>query len=184
MRTAEYLSGLTALNIGSGARPYPGAVNLDITSDTDPDIVHDIREFPWPFPDNRFDEVHAIDVLEHVPDMVASMEEIHRICRPGARVHIVVPHFSSNNSYTDPTHAHHLSLMSFDYFTGEHLHSYYTRVRFRTVQRKLEFHRRPHDRILSRVASRHPEFYERRLAWILPAWLLRFELEVVESPPL
>jgi len=180
MRTAEELASLTALNIGSGARPFADAVNLDITSDTNPDIVHDVRELPWPFESDRFAELRAIDVLEHLPDLVATMEEIHRICGAGGRVQIVVPHFSSNNSYTDPTHLHHLGIMSFDYFTGEHQHSYYTRCRFRTVSRKIEFLNRPQDRVMSRLAARWPVLYERRFAWIFPAWLMRFELEVLK----
>jgi SAM-dependent methyltransferase len=143
-------------------------------------VVHDLRSLPWPFEDDRFDSVYAIDVLEHVPDLVATMEEIHRVCRPGASVHIVVPHYSSNNSYTDPTHLHHLGIFSFDYFTGEHHHSYYTRCRFRTVQRKLQFHGQRHDRLMRRLAANRPELYERRFAWIFPAWLMRFHLEVLK----
>jgi predicted SAM-dependent methyltransferase len=180
MRAPAELDALVALNIGSGPRAFADAVNVDITPDTNPDVVHDVREFPWPFEDDRFSAVRAIDVLEHLPDLVATMEEIHRVCRPGATVDIVVPHFSCNNSYTDPTHLHHLGIMSFDYFTGEHHHSYYTKVRFTTQKRKIEFHHRPHDRVLSRLANRWPVLYERRFAWLLPAWLLRFRLEVIK----
>jgi hypothetical protein len=30
------------------------------------------------------------------------------------------------------------------------------------------------------VARRWPRFYERRLAWVFPAWFLYFELEAVK----
>jgi 2-polyprenyl-3-methyl-5-hydroxy-6-metoxy-1,4-benzoquinol methylase len=44
--------------------------------------------------------VHAYDVLEHVDDVAETLEEIHRICRPGASLHVTVPHFSSANAFT------------------------------------------------------------------------------------
>jgi hypothetical protein len=47
------------------------------------------------------------------------MAEIHRVGRNGADVFVVTPHFSSHNSYTDPSHVRHLAARSFQYFTGE-----------------------------------------------------------------
>jgi hypothetical protein len=38
------------------------------------------------------------------------MEEIHRVCRPGAIVQLRTPHFSSALAYSDPTHRHYISL--------------------------------------------------------------------------
>jgi SAM-dependent methyltransferase len=178
VRSSAALDALTTLNLGSGRAWSEAAVNLDITSDTSPDVVHDLRLVPWPFPDDRFDRIEAVDVLEHLPDLIVAMEEIHRISRRGARIEIAVPHFSSHNSYTDPTHLHHLGIQSFDYFTGEHEHSYYTDVRFRMRARSIKFYRRPHDRLVARVAAHWPQFYERRLAWLFPAWFMVFTLEV------
>jgi Methyltransferase domain len=92
------------LNLGSGRRKMAGAVNLDISNQVGADVVHDLTVMPWPLASDAFREVHAQDVVEHLNDTVRVMEEIHRICRNGARVHITVPHFSSGNAYTDPTH--------------------------------------------------------------------------------
>jgi ubiquinone/menaquinone biosynthesis C-methylase UbiE len=41
-----------------------------------------------PFPDDRFDAVLSCGVLEHVPDPGSSLEEIHRILRPGGRLYV------------------------------------------------------------------------------------------------
>src|SRR4051794_11474312 len=92
------------LNLGSGKRYEPHAVNLDLSEGTSPDVVHDLEEVPWPFPDDRFERVRAIDVLEHLSSPLAALEEIHRITKPGGRVEIVVPHFSCANAFTDLTH--------------------------------------------------------------------------------
>ena len=92
------------LNLGCGLKHIRGAVNLDVTAATRPDVVHDLNVRPWPFPDGSFDEVHANDVIEHLTDVIGSMEEIHRISSPGGVVRITVPYFSSANAFTDPTH--------------------------------------------------------------------------------
>ena len=116
------MSDETVLNLGSGRRYVHGAVNVDITPDTAPDVVHDLDDRPWPFPDDSFDEIHGIDVLEHLADVVGAMQELHRVARADATVKIVVPHFSSPNAYTDPTHERQFGAFSFDYFTGAGLH--------------------------------------------------------------
>src|SRR4051794_35623049 len=89
------------LNLGSGARKIPGAVNVDLTDRTQPDLVHDLNRRPWPLGDDQFLEVHADDILEHLDDVVGTLEEIHRVCRAGAKVSITVPHFSSANAFID-----------------------------------------------------------------------------------
>ncbi len=167
------------LNLGCGRKHHPDAVNLDVTPDTGPDVVHDLNVFPWPFEDGQFDEVLAYDVIEHLDNVVRVMEEIHRICRPGAVVRITLPHFSSANAYTDPTHRHSFGAFSFNYFTGEHEFSFYTRVRFASRERKIIFARSLVNRVVQRVANRAPAAYEQRWSWVFPAWFLYFELEVV-----
>ncbi|HIK13579.1 MAG TPA: class I SAM-dependent methyltransferase [Oscillatoriaceae cyanobacterium M33_DOE_052] len=43
------------------------------------------------FPDNTFDLLVACDVLEHVPDHIKAMQEIHRILSPGGYAILTVP---------------------------------------------------------------------------------------------
>jgi 2-polyprenyl-3-methyl-5-hydroxy-6-metoxy-1,4-benzoquinol methylase len=47
------------------------------------------------FPSESFDVVTLTDVIEHVPEPVELMREIHRILRPGGVVFIVTPNFAS-----------------------------------------------------------------------------------------
>jgi SAM-dependent methyltransferase len=170
---------LRKLNLGSGRQRDPEAVNLDITTDTDPDVVHDLNVVPWPFPDGRFDHVDAIDVLEHLADPLAAMLEIHRVTRPGGTVKIIVPHFSSPNAFTDPTHRSFFGFRSLDYVTGAVIHDFYARERFRMLRREITFERGLLNRLVRRLANRYPERYERRWAWIFPAWFVVYELEVL-----
>jgi hypothetical protein len=168
------------LNLGSGLKRVPNAVNVDLRASTNPDIVHDLDSIPWPLPDNHFEGVLLSDSLEHLKDIVATMEEIHRVCQNHAVVWITTPHFSSSNSFVDPTHLHHFSHFSFDYFTGEHGFDLYSEKRFRHRQAQIIFHPTLVNKLIWRIANRYPQAYERRWAWLFPAWFLSFELEVVK----
>lgn len=170
----------TILNLGCGNKHIENAVNLDVTGTTNPDVIHDLNRFPWPFSDNRFAEVRAFDVIEHLTDVIAVMEEIHRVCENGALVKITLPHFSCSNAYTDPTHRHQFGRFSFDYVTGEHEFAFYTGVRFRKIASQLIFRPTILNKIISRFANAFPEKYENRWAWMFPAWFLYFELEVLK----
>jgi SAM-dependent methyltransferase len=169
------------LCLGSGNKKREGAVNVDLVASTDPDICHDLNELPWPLPSNQFDECHAYDVVEHLEDIVKTMEELHRVCRNGAVVKITVPHFSCANAFRDPTHRHYFSALSMNYFTGEHEFSYYTDRRFKGRASQIVFASTWLNKIVHRLANRFPREYERRWAWIFPAWFLYFELEVIKS---
>lgn len=169
------------LNLGSGKKHINGATSIDIVPETEPDIVHDLNQRPWPLRDSTFERVYAHDVIEHLHDIVATMEEIHRVCLAGAIVEITVPHFSSSNAFTDPTHRHYFGRYSFSYFTGEHQFSFYTNLRFRSISTQIVFHPSLFNKIVWRLANRFPEEFERRWAWIFPAWFLVARLEVCKS---
>jgi SAM-dependent methyltransferase len=171
---------MRVLNVGSGRRSIDNGVTVDRVAETGPDIVHDLDRYPWPFEDDYFDVIYCLEVIEHLRDIVKAMEEMHRISRNGARVQIATPHFSCANSYTDPTHLHHLGYFSFDYFTGGNQWDFYTRVRFRKVSGRLHFYGRYKNLHISWLANRFPAFYEEHLTWIFPAWYLSVELQVVK----
>ncbi len=176
---------MKVLQLGAGdqmlaPRPGDSIVRVDIRGTMKPDVQWDLESFPYPFADDSFDAIDLTDVIEHLSDIVRVMEEVHRIGKPGCRVHIATPHFSCANSFTDPTHKHHLGLFSFDYFTGGNKWSFYTDARFAKRRGELIFYPGSLNSLVRRIARRWPEFYERRLTWIFPAWFMSFELEVVK----
>jgi len=168
------------LNLGCGRKLMPDAINVDITGDLGADLVHDLEQTPWPLGSDQFREIHAYDVIEHLDDIPRTMEEIHRVCRPQARVHITVPHYSCANAFADPTHRHQFGAASFDYFDAGHELSFYSRARFRRIRTQIVFYPTMLNKVVHRLANRHPERYERRWAWIFPAWFLSIELEAVK----
>jgi ubiquinone/menaquinone biosynthesis C-methylase UbiE len=102
------------------------------------DLVHDLNRIPYPFDDDYFDELYATHVIEHVDSILAVMEEIHRISKPGALVTIITPHYSDSISWQDPTHKWHLNSYSFDYFDPSYHTNHYTQARFRVLNRAVE----------------------------------------------
>ena len=55
------------------------------------DYVCDLTEIP--VADSRFDAVFCNQVLEHLPDPLAALGELHRVLRPGARLLLTAPLF-------------------------------------------------------------------------------------------
>jgi SAM-dependent methyltransferase len=171
----------TVLHLGAGRKYQPDAVNVDVVAATKPDVVHDLDCRPWPFPDDHFSEVRAHDVIEHLDDVVRTMEEIYRVARDGALVKVTVPHFSCANAFTDITHRHYFSAASFNYFTGDNEFNFYTDCRFRKQAASIIFAPTLVNKVVHRLANRWPAAYERRWAWMFPAWFLYFELVVVKG---
>ena len=175
------LEGSEVLNLGCGRKHVTGAVNVDVRAETNPDILHDLNLLPWPFPDEHFKEVLAYDVIEHLDDTIRAMEEIHRVCRNEAVVRITLPHFSCANAYTDPTHCHYFGRFSFDYVSGKGDFAFYSNAKFRCRSSRIIFYPTFLNKVVWRFANRYPATYERRWAWIFPAWFLYFELEVLKD---
>jgi SAM-dependent methyltransferase len=129
------LQGKRILEIGAGTTRRPSVTTLDNNPALATDIVHDLNELPWPIADSSFDAVYAFSVLEHVDAPLDVLCEIHRILSPGGRAIVLVPHFSSQSSYDDPTHRWHLSSRSFDYLVEstdlERTYGFYRKARYR-----------------------------------------------------
>jgi hypothetical protein len=65
------------LNLGAGVDIKQGYINTYITPGRGIDVVHDLNTFPYPFRDNEFDEILAYSILEHVDDLVKTMDELY-----------------------------------------------------------------------------------------------------------
>lgn len=122
------------LNVGCGHDIRAGWVNLDSAALPGVDVVHDLERAPWPFPDSSFDRIEMINVLEHLSDTVGTMNELHRISAPNARVVIRVPYWNSPDYNTDPTHKARFNEHTFEFFDPSTRHgrerSYYGTARF------------------------------------------------------
>ena len=104
------------LDVGCGAQKIENAIGVDYRAFPGVDVVFDLNSSqPWPFPDDTFSYIHACHVIEHLHDTLRFFVEIHRVAKHGAIVHIETPHYSSRDSWIDPTHVKHFSL----FFTSQ-----------------------------------------------------------------
>lgn len=128
------------LNLGCGEKKIPGFVGVDKIKTSAADVVHDLNIFPYPFPDNCADEIVLDNVLEHLGEVIAVMEEVYRLAAPGAIIKIMVPYFKSNSAFTDPTHRHFFTETSFKYFSEENPLHFYTFAKFKVLKAELINH--------------------------------------------
>jgi FkbM family methyltransferase len=107
--------GMLRVDIGCGDSKPDGFIGVDICPGDKVDIVADISQ-AFPFEDDSVDELRAYDIIEHLPDRLNTMNEIWRVCKPGARVDILVPSTDGRGAFQDPTHISFWNINSFRYY--------------------------------------------------------------------
>jgi SAM-dependent methyltransferase len=167
------------LDVGCGTKRHPGAVGIDLSADTDADVVHDLDVRPWPLEDASFDQILLQDVLEHLKDPYAVFAELHRVARPGARVHLRTPHFSSALAYSDPSHLHYFSAAAIRALAQPGF-AHYSTSRFAIVRVTLDLWLPFRFLGIAALANRRPDLYEKYLAYRFPAMNIRAEFEVLK----
>ena len=161
------------LDLGCGKKKRPGAIGVDYSDRHDADIIHNLNAFPYPFGDDEWDEIYLDNVLEHLDDPMKVMEEVHRICKPGGQVKVIVPYFRSIWAFIDPTHKHFFTVDSFAYFDPRHsiCQQYdYTPARF-LVERVVfneTLKNRWTKKIVLSIANKWPNRYEHYLSHLYP----------------
>lgn len=92
----------------------PAAVGVDLTPSPAVHVLADLAA-PLPFGDATVDRLYAVHVLEHVPDMLALLDECHRVLRPGGLLHVLCPDRRHVNAYADPTHVRYVDVQTVKY---------------------------------------------------------------------
>ena len=173
------------LDVGCGINKYPGAIGIDRLPGTAADVRCNLDRFPWPFRDKSFDHVRVVHVIEHVADVIGTMEEIHRLLRPGGSVYIATPHYTDFSSFCDPTHRWHLNSFSLRYFGADNAgFSYYSAARFREKSvrvRLLSLWRLLGFEVLVNAFPRFRRFWEHYLCFVVRGKVIEWELEAIHA---
>ena len=179
------------LNLGAGRRGSDDTFAGDLGAPPGVDIVADLNEPLSLLPDDSVAFVHSSHVFEHIDNLMGLMRELHRVCRPDAKLEIIVPHFSNPNFYSDPTHRRPFGLYTFHYFCDPRwqpgrrkVQDYYTDARFRIESVRFNFDRAdwldrllvPPVRALANRSFAALQRYERRWCRLYPVSEMRFVL--------
>lgn len=146
------------LNLGCGDEPEAGDdwINVDLLDLPGVQVQHNLAFTRYPFDDEQFEFIKAIDVLEHLPNytppqfsayaqdlcvdpggkpmVVEFIRECHRLLQPGGTLFIQTVHWQSPNCWKDPTHVRGFDAVSMDYFDPKtrygSMYGYYSEMQF------------------------------------------------------
>jgi SAM-dependent methyltransferase len=103
------------LNIGAGQTFIPGFVNVDIHERAE--VTLDLGKDRLPFPDDSVRTVFSVATLEHIPDYLFALGEIHRVLKHGGELLLNLPYATlTEHHLVNPYHLHNFSERSFDFF--------------------------------------------------------------------
>jgi hypothetical protein len=106
------------LDIACGQRKQAGYKGIDIAGN--PDIVHDLNDFPWPIKTSSVKEVFCSHYVEHIPHWMPGWErdgwwmffdELYRIMAKGATALFFHPYAKSDRAFWDPTHTRYVHVV-------------------------------------------------------------------------
>jgi SAM-dependent methyltransferase len=177
------------LDLGCGPNKYKSdnpedeVVGLDYVKLPGVDIVADMDD-GIPLPDNSVDMVVSSFAMGHVKNFFFVMDEIFRVCKPGAPVRIKEAFYSSERQWNNPTQLQFFSPRTFEIYQKGHIRHYYKQVgntAFKVNRVKLVFgagRSRMLNPIINPLINRFMRFYIRFFAWSLPCSEIHYDLEV------
>ena len=92
------------LNLGCGTRRRINMINCDLYNKSAAEIIFNLEDRNWPFPDSSVDEVELSSILEHIKNTEIFFKELYRICKHEAKIAITVPYPRHDWFLIDPTH--------------------------------------------------------------------------------
>jgi SAM-dependent methyltransferase len=107
------------VDLGCGSRKQQGFIGIDRFPMPGVDIVADMNK-RLPLDDHSVDYLVASHSLEHVDDLIFTMQEIYRVCKHRALVCIVAPYQHTSLNMTNPFHKQVFNEHTPRFFTTSH----------------------------------------------------------------
>jgi hypothetical protein len=178
--------------LGCGPRKVDrNAIGIDMLDFPDVEIVGDIFEVLEALPAGCATAIYSAHFFEHVADLPRLLRAVERMLRSGARLQMIVPHFSNPFYHSDPTHRTTFGLYTLAYFCPQQLFRrsiprYGEELQLRLDGVSLGFKSYP-PRYLRHALKRAwglifdknmymREFYEENLCWVVPCYEIRYDL--------
>ena len=174
------------LNLGSGLKKNNNGIRLDINPKVNPDVIHDLNKFPYPFDDDYFDLITMDNVLGELDHMLKVMDEIYRILKADGEVVISAPYFRSPYAFIHPNIKTFFTVKTFEYFdpNSELFKKYkYTSSTFQLTKLKFNegFNSGVVKSITRYIANKNPDLYERFLSQFIPLDAINFYLKKIKK---
>jgi len=100
-RTMQELAGYGAVQ---GVELSESAVEVARARGVGEVVIGRLEELPWP--EESFDLITCLDVIEHTPDDRVTLRELHRVTRPGGVLLVTVPAYQALWSQHDELNHH------------------------------------------------------------------------------
>lgn len=172
------------LNLGSGVKNNNDGIRLDFNPDVNPDILHDLNKFPYPFENNSFDLITMDNVLGELDNLWKVMEEIYRISNNEAEIIVSAPYFRSAYAFIHPNIKSFFTVKTFDYFDPDSelfKRFKYTSSKFKLI--RISFDEGFESGIIKSVtrflANKKPLFYERVISPFISLDSIKFYLKKI-----
>lgn len=153
------------LDVGCGNHCLPDAVGIDMFEFDGVEHVHDVNKAPWPLESDRFEFIRCQHSIEHFVNVHAVAREMYRVCKNGAVIEFITPHYSSYASWGDPTHVHHFALASIPLLFEQAVGA----GKYEVVKNEIRFSGSGSDFFGWLIYKISPRKYEKHYAWIWPA---------------
>lgn len=184
------------VEFGCGPNRYRADyITVDLLDNESVDIRADIYDFLDCLNKGTISAVYASHFVEHVADINQLMDKLAFVCKPGAIIEFIVPHFSNPFFYSDYTHRSFFGLYSFCYLANDRtglrrgVPKYGLNPLFDLVAVDLKFRSyRPNyirhalKRSLEKLVNFSnwtKEFYEEMMTWMAPCYEVNYRLKRV-----
>lgn len=104
------------IDLGCGPFKKEGYTGIDVYPFDGVDIVYDGKTLP--VESDSVDEVYSMHCFEHLDDVFGIMKELFRVCKDGATLNIISPHFSSCRNCYDLEHRRQFGWRTFEHIWG------------------------------------------------------------------
>ena len=133
------------LDLACGQKCRDGFIGVDIAPGPGVSCVMDLFAPRWGFAYNSVDEIWCSHFVEHTTNLIAFMDEMHRIMAPSAIATLTAPYYTSMRAWQDPTHTRAITDATFVYFDAawrkrEKLDHYQIAADFEQIEVKHMIH--------------------------------------------
>ena len=142
------------VDLGCGTTKFSGAIGIDQIPYPGVNIICDFEK-SLPLKSNSVDTLYASHLLEHINGLVVFMEDIYRVCKQGANVHIAVPYLTSHAAFRDPTHVRYFSEETFLYFQHPAPYKIKTNFQIQDIRYKYKPFFRIFPKFIQKIFRKH-----------------------------